>query len=49
MNRWYVDTFGTMLQGIERRSGYQVAKAQYFPNSKETVYYWYILFRKVTE
>jgi len=47
LNRWYVDTFGTMLKGIERRYGYKAVKAQYFPNGRETVYYWYILFRKV--
>jgi hypothetical protein len=46
LNRWYVDSFGTMLRGIERRYGYQAVKAQYFPNAKETVYYWYILLRK---
>ena len=48
LNRWYVDTFGTMLRGIERRYNYQVVKAQYFPNSRETVYYWHILFRKLS-
>ncbi len=47
LNRWYVDAFGTMLRGIERRYGYQAVKAQYFRNTKDTVYYWYILFRKV--
>ena len=42
LNRWYVDIFATMLLDIEKRFGWKTIKAEYFPNSRRSVYYWAI-------
>ena len=46
LNRFYVDIFATMLKNIEKRYGWITQKAQYFHNSKRTVYYWALKLKK---
>ena len=46
LNRFYVDIFATMLLDLERRYGWKTIRAQYFHNTRRTVYYWSLKMQK---
>jgi hypothetical protein len=48
LNRFYIDIFATMLKDIEKRYGWKTTRAQYFHNSKRTVYYWALKLKHIT-
>jgi len=48
LNRWYVEMFKTMLLNVEERYGYRVEQLLRTRNSRGSVNYWGIRFKKLT-